>query len=77
MRVLASIAAAVVLAAHADDGPRPLQGGIAFQSPEVKAMQSDAFANPGQLWVERGAAYWSKPKGASPSCAATSRGSSA
>jgi sulfur-oxidizing protein SoxA len=38
--------------------PHPLRGGVEFQSPDVRALQADAFANPGSLWVTRGAALW-------------------
>lgn len=40
--------------------PKPLRGGIEFQSPDVRALQADAFANPGSLWVTRGAGLWEK-----------------
>ena len=49
-------AASLALAAHAD--PVPLKGGIEFQGADIRALQADAFANPGTLWVERGAALW-------------------
>ena len=32
--------------------------GYHFLSPETQALQDDEFANPGYLWVERGAALW-------------------
>src|SRR4051812_18885385 len=32
--------------------------GIEFQSATVQSMQADAFANPGLLWVDRGAGIW-------------------
>ena len=35
-----------------------LMSGIEFQSPAVRSMQSDDFANPGLLWIDRGAAAW-------------------
>jgi sulfur-oxidizing protein SoxA len=35
-----------------------LLSGIEFQSPAVRSMQADDFANPGLLWVDRGAALW-------------------
>jgi sulfur-oxidizing protein SoxA len=38
--------------------PQPPRGGIEFQGPEIRAMQADAFGNPGSLWVARGAAAW-------------------
>jgi sulfur-oxidizing protein SoxA len=50
--------------------PQPLRGGIEFQSPEVRAMQADAFGNPGSLWVTRGAALWeAREAGAQVACA--------
>jgi sulfur-oxidizing protein SoxA len=30
----------------------------------VRALQADTFANPGMLWVERGASLWNEPRGA-------------
>jgi len=51
--------------------PSPLKGGIEFQGEQVRAMQADAFGNPGLLWVDRGAALWKSPRGArNASCAA-------
>lgn len=38
--------------------PDPLRGGVEFQGAEVRAMQEDAFGNPGSLWITRGAALW-------------------
>ncbi len=35
----------------------PLSGAD-FLNPETRALQDDPFANPGFLWVERGAALW-------------------
>lgn len=43
--------------------PAPLRGGIEFQSTDVKALEADDFANPGTLWVTRGEALWSQPRG--------------
>lgn len=37
-----------------------LLSGIDFQSPAVRSMQADEFANPGLLWVDRGAALWNE-----------------
>lgn len=42
-----------------------LQSGTAFVSPELRAQQEDDFANPGMLWVERGAKLWNQAAGAS------------
>jgi sulfur-oxidizing protein SoxA len=44
--------------------PSPLKGGIEFQGEDVRAMQSDAFGNPGLLWVDRGALLWKTARGA-------------
>ena len=47
-----------------------LRSGRSFISSELKNTQSDDFANPGMLWVERGAKLWSTPAGvAGQSCA--------
>jgi L-cysteine S-thiosulfotransferase len=40
-----------------------LQSGRAFMSAELRAQQDDDFANPGMLWVERGAKMWSQVTG--------------
>lgn len=44
-------------------GETSVRGGIEFQSESVRAMQADAFSNPGLLWVDRGAALWKAPRG--------------
>jgi len=50
--------------------PGELRSGAAFLSPALRAQQEDDFANPGMLWVERGAKLWAAPAGASgQSCA--------
>ncbi len=38
--------------------------GSDFQAPSTRALQQDAFANPGLLWVDRGRALWSAPPSA-------------
>jgi sulfur-oxidizing protein SoxA len=38
--------------------PDPLRPGTHFQGDDVRALQADDFANPGMLWVTRGAALW-------------------
>ena len=43
------------------DGRR---SGYSYLGAETRALQDDAFANPGMLWVERGAALWVAPEGA-------------
>ncbi len=62
MRLAATLAAAALTGALAQDPPRPHppKGGIEFQSAAVRAMQADEFANPGLLWVERGQASWNQ-----------------
>jgi sulfur-oxidizing protein SoxA len=40
-----------------------LKSGITFSSPNIRSLQADDFANPGMLWVERGAKLWSEPAG--------------
>lgn len=44
--------------------PQPPKSGVEFQSADVRTLQADEFANPGMLWVERGAALWKAPRGA-------------
>ena len=65
MRFLAAALAATAGTLAAADPPRPspLMAGVEFQSADVRALQADAFANPGLLWVERGAALWSAARG--------------
>lgn len=43
--------------------PQPLKSGVEFTGAEVRALQQDDFANPGMLWVERGAKLWQEPAG--------------
>jgi sulfur-oxidizing protein SoxA len=54
---------------HASDvSPR---SGLDYQSGDLRALQDDDFANPGMLWVDRGAALWRRPgPGGEPSCQA-------
>ncbi len=60
MSAARGLAAAVCVAAagFAQADPSPLKGGVEFQGADVRALQADAFANPGMLWVERGEAVW-------------------
>ena len=47
-----------------------LRSGIVFAGPDVRAMQADDIANPGELWVQRGEKLWNLPAGlAGKSCA--------
>lgn len=49
--------------AHAQH-PDPPRSGTEFHGAELRALQADDFANPGMLWVARGEALWSEPRGA-------------
>jgi L-cysteine S-thiosulfotransferase len=50
--------------------PQPLKSGIEFAGDDLRRLQADDFANPGMLWVERGAKLWSAAAGkAGKSCA--------
>jgi sulfur-oxidizing protein SoxA len=50
--------------------PQPLKSGIEFAGEDLRKLQADDFANPGMLWVERGAKLWSAMAGkAGKSCA--------
>jgi sulfur-oxidizing protein SoxA len=57
--------------------PQPLKSGIEFSGAEVRALQSDEFANPGMLWVERGATLWEQPAGAENRACASCHGDAA
>ncbi|MBI3715557.1 MAG: sulfur oxidation c-type cytochrome SoxA [Betaproteobacteria bacterium] len=62
----------MVLAAYAEPTRilSEIKSGRDFQSREVQAQQADDFANPGMLWVERGAGLWKTIEGeAGKSCA--------
>jgi sulfur-oxidizing protein SoxA len=62
--------AALVLALAAAPAFAQPKSGFEFQGADVRSMQQDDFANPGMLWVERGAKLWAQPAGkAGQSCA--------
>ncbi len=42
---------------------KDLRSGSSYMGTELRAMQADSFANPGTLWVERGAKLWSTRAG--------------
>jgi sulfur-oxidizing protein SoxA len=78
MRVLLALTVvtmAALGAGAAGAGPPPerddgLTSGYFFARPDTQAMQADDFANPGLLWVERGADLWNTVEGeAGKSCA--------
>jgi len=54
---------ACVASAAEPQRPTPLKSGIEFVSADIRALQADDFANPGMLWVERGAKLWQEPAG--------------
>jgi sulfur-oxidizing protein SoxA len=64
MRPLASCALAIALACTVVSAqerkvvPSPLRSGSSDMSADLRAMQADDFANPGMLWVEKGARLW-------------------
>ncbi|WP_088347617.1 MULTISPECIES: sulfur oxidation c-type cytochrome SoxA [Rhodomicrobium] len=60
---LAALTALSVVPAGAQEVPRAPVSGSAFLSQELKAMQADAFANPGVLWLEEGERLWSAVDG--------------
>jgi sulfur-oxidizing protein SoxA len=87
VRALAGIATALVplviwaaVGAGADDEPARVLGaesmrsGREFLSPQMKAQQDDLAANPGMLWVERGAVLWNSPAGPSAKSCASCHG---
>ena len=39
------------------------RSGYTYLSEENRQLQNDAFANPGQLWVEKGKELWGQPEG--------------
>jgi sulfur-oxidizing protein SoxA len=76
MRQLASwvlVIAFVCPLTHAQERkvvPSPLRSGSSDMSEDLRALQADDFANPGMLWVEKGARLWSVRAGsAAKSCA--------
>jgi sulfur-oxidizing protein SoxA len=45
------------------------RSGYYYQSPDIRALQDDDFANPGMLWVDQGAALWREAvPSAGPAC---------
>lgn len=76
--IRAAVAAMALLAACSDTpsvepagAPLPedvKQTGTAFLQPETRALQEDDFANPGFLWIDRGAALFAEASGQSKPC---------
>ena len=77
-RIVAVAALAAVLAvplawpcaaAEPAGRPDPARSGLGFLAPSIAALQADDAANPGMLWVDRGAALWSTSvAGNGPAC---------
>ena len=42
-----------------------LRSGLAYAGGDVRALQADEFANPAQLWLQRGEQRWAEPVGRS------------
>ncbi|MRX48947.1 sulfur oxidation c-type cytochrome SoxA [Paracoccus sp. S-4012] len=61
-------AALLALMATAAQAEAPVSG-YAFMQPETQALQDDAFANPGMLWVDLGRELWNRPEASGDSCA--------
>lgn len=61
-------AALLVLLATAVQAEAPISG-YDFMQPETQALQDDAFANPGMLWVDLGRELWDRPEANGASCA--------
>jgi sulfur-oxidizing protein SoxA len=61
----------LALAASAAEAqkPEPLKSGVEFTGDSVRKLQADDFANPGMLWVERGAKLWNEAAASEKSCA--------
>ncbi len=53
----------------ADLDPAAIVSGFEFLTPETQALQTDDFANPGLLWVDRGEALFAATDGVEASCA--------
>jgi len=47
---------------------KEIRSGTHFLTPETQALHADAFANPGFLWVDRGAALFEQPISDRPAC---------
>jgi sulfur-oxidizing protein SoxA len=58
------LAGPLAFAAAEPPRPQPPKGGVEFQSPDVRALQADDFANPISLWIARGEGLWAQARGA-------------
>ena len=58
-----AICAAPAVAQHRVIPPSDIKSGFDFLGPDLKKLQQDDFANPGTLWVDRGAKLWGAAAG--------------
>ena len=66
---LSALLAAPRAAAAPPGRPAPARSGVEYVAPSIAALQADDAANPGLLWVDRGAALWSaRAAGNGPAC---------
>jgi sulfur-oxidizing protein SoxA len=69
-----SCGAALALALHFGPAPAaaaeadPRRTGLEFMSPALQALQRDDTQNPAQLWVQEGAALWTRPAADGKAC---------
>lgn len=49
--------------------PSPPKSGFEFLTPDTQTLQTDSFANPGFLWIDRGVALFGVELEGSPACA--------
>ena len=78
--LLAAGCASLALAAAPFERPIPpelLKNGSAFTSEANRSLQADDFANPGMLWVERGAKQWGEAAGRSEKSCSSCHGDAA
>ena len=78
--LLAAGCASLAFGAALSERPIPpelLKNGSAFTSEANRSLQADDFANPGMLWVERGAKLWSETAGKSGKSCASCHGDAA
>lgn len=70
MRWMAPVAAAVLAVTPAASAEVEKKSGLAYVSPDTRALQADDFSNPGMLWVLDGENLWKTKAGAADkSCA--------
>ena len=67
--LIAACSPSATQTAETDLPAADVRSGYTFLTNETQAMQDDSFANPGFLWVDRGAALFEDQSGNAPSCA--------